>query len=116
MLLHTHEMPSPDVFVIDRKRWTEALSQNTYPTGVPQLVIEIVSPANKPKHVREKVSLYLNAGASAVWVVYLEPKWTVMEHKAEYVSEFRQDETITPPVPLPKETLSVLSFFEGIQQ
>jgi Uma2 family endonuclease len=113
MLLHAHEMPSPDVFVIDRKRWTDALTQNTYPIGAPQLAVEVVSPANKPKYVREKVSLYLNAGALAVWVVYLEPKWTVVEHKAEYASEFRQDEMITLPAPLPNETLKVASFFEG---
>ena len=113
MLLHNQEMSSPDVFVIDRKRWTDALAQNTYPTGAPQLAVEVVSQANKPKHVREKVSLYLNAGALAVWVVYLEPRWTVVEHKAEYVSEFRRGEMITLPAPLPNEKSSVLSFFEG---
>ena len=113
MRLHDHEIPSPDVFVIDRKREQEALAQSTYPIGAPQLVVEIVSPANKPKHVREKVSLYLDAGASAVWVVYLEPKWRVIEHRAEYVSEFRQDETVQLPPPLPEKLLKVSSFFEG---
>ncbi len=114
MLLHAHEMPSPDVFVIDRKRWADALAQNNYPIGAPQLVVEVVSPANQPKHVREKVSLYLDAGALAVWVVYLEPKWTLLDHQAEHVSEFRRDEEILLPAPLPRATLKVSCFFEGV--
>jgi hypothetical protein len=55
----------------------------------------------------------LDAGALAVWVVYLQPKWTVVEHRAEHVSEFRQSEVITLPIPLPERTLQVSSFFES---
>ena len=51
-------MPSPDVFVIDRKRWNQALRSSNYPQGAPQLVIEIVSPSNrKPASPSESETL-----------------------------------------------------------
>jgi Uma2 family endonuclease len=37
--------------------------------GAPDLAIEIVSPSNSGSQIREKVSEYLAAGASCVWVI-----------------------------------------------
>ena len=67
-------MPSPDVFVIDRKRWNQALRSSNYPQGAPQLVIEIVSPSNRKQRVLQKVKLYLAAGSAEVWVIYPKRK------------------------------------------
>ena len=37
--------------------------------GAPDLVIEIVSPSNTARQIREKVTDYLTAGAKCVWVI-----------------------------------------------
>lgn len=37
--------------------------------GAPDLVVEVVSPDDRPGYVREKIAEWLEAGAAAVWVV-----------------------------------------------
>ena len=39
-------------------------------TRAPELCIEIVSPSNSRKELREKVAAYLEAGAVEVWIVF----------------------------------------------
>ena len=36
----------------------------------PELCVEVVSPSNSRKELREKIDAYLAAGASEVWIVY----------------------------------------------
>ncbi len=83
-------MPSPDVFVIDKHRWNEA-GANTYPSGSPQLAIEIMSPSNTQPQIRPKTQLYPKNGAAAVWVVYPK-KRTVLVSTQEEETEYRNDE------------------------
>jgi Uma2 family endonuclease len=40
----------------------------------PELCVEVVSPANSRKELREKTDAYIGAGAEEVWVVYTESK------------------------------------------
>ena len=58
----------PDLAFISQARLT------AYPTEVflgiaPELCVEILSPSNRPKEIREKVGEYFAAGARLVWVV-----------------------------------------------
>jgi Uma2 family endonuclease len=61
----------PDVAVIrgDRLPPRNAVG---FLEGAPDLVIEIVSPSNNARQIREKVTDYLAAGATCVWVI--EPR------------------------------------------
>lgn len=43
-------------------------------TRAPEICIEVVSPANSVKELREKTDAYLAAGAEEVWLVYLQSK------------------------------------------
>ena len=43
-------------------------------TRAPELCIEIVSPSNSRKELREKVAAYLEAGAVEVWIVFPQSK------------------------------------------
>jgi Uma2 family endonuclease len=40
----------------------------------PQVCIEVVSPSNSVKELREKIAAYLAAGAQEVWIVYPQSK------------------------------------------
>lgn len=60
--------PRPDVFVIDRERWEQAERLDAYPTGSPQLVVEVLSPSTEAED-NKKAVLYLDTGAYAVWLV-----------------------------------------------
>lgn len=43
-------------------------------TRSPELCIEVVSPSNSRKELREKVAAYLEAGAVEVWIVFAQSK------------------------------------------
>jgi Uma2 family endonuclease len=43
-------------------------------TRAPSLCIEVVSPSNSRKELREKLAAYLEAGAIEVWIVYPQSK------------------------------------------
>ena len=43
-------------------------------TQSPELCVEVVSPSNSRKELREKVAGYLEAGAREVWIVYPQSK------------------------------------------
>jgi Uma2 family endonuclease len=43
-------------------------------TSAPELCIEVVSPSNSTKELREKTDAYLAAGAHEVWIVYPQSK------------------------------------------
>ena len=40
----------------------------------PELCIEVASPSNSRKEMREKIDAYVAAGAEEVWIVYLQTK------------------------------------------
>ena len=40
----------------------------------PELCLEVASPSNSRKEMREKIDAYLAAGAEEVWIVYLKTK------------------------------------------
>jgi len=43
-------------------------------TRAPELCIEVVSPSNSRKELREKIEAYLATGAEEVWIVYPQSK------------------------------------------
>lgn len=69
-----HSAPSPDVWVVDQETWRAAREANAYPENAPILAVEVISPSNRRRRVREKVDLYLAAGGAAVWVIYPKRK------------------------------------------
>jgi Uma2 family endonuclease len=113
MALETHDsMPRPDVFVIDRERWNRSEQEETYPQGSPQLAIEVFSPGNRPGLMQKKAALYLNTGASAVWIAYPK-RQTVVVHDAEGEREYRVGEDLLLPAPLPETPVAVQKIFEA---
>jgi Uma2 family endonuclease len=93
--------PSPDVWIVDREKWRAARAANMYPENAPILAVEVVSPSNRKRRVREKVDLYLAAGGAGVWVVY--PKRRELHAHLPGRAETRyviQDGEIPLPAPL----------------
>jgi Uma2 family endonuclease len=55
-------------------RFMSAHSAETPLTRAPEICIEVVSPSNSVKELREKTDAYLATGADEVWVVYPQSK------------------------------------------
>ena len=64
----------PDVSV----SWPDQRVENDWMQGAPMLIVEVISPANRPGQIDRKIAAYLDQGAAEVWVVYPEaPSMTV---------------------------------------
>lgn len=59
---------APDVAFVSRER-AAAIGRSGYPALAPDLVVEIVSPADRPGELLNRVGDWLNAGAGVVWVI-----------------------------------------------
>lgn len=60
---------APDVAFIRRDRIPPSGIPTTYWPGPPDLVVEVISPGDTYLEVEEKVAMWLEAGATMVWVV-----------------------------------------------
>jgi Uma2 family endonuclease len=107
-------MPSPDLFVLEKSRWHEAVETDTYPSGSPVLAVEIVSPANRRKEIQRKTSLYLRHGSVEVWVVF--PRKQVLEiwTQTDHVTRYAAGETITLHYPFPAAELRLDEVFSPL--
>lgn len=69
-------MPAPDLAVVKEERWQQAVDNDGWLQGSPELVIEVASPANRNLH--RKADMYLQHGAEQVWIVYRKTKTIVV--------------------------------------
>jgi Uma2 family endonuclease len=114
MLLNEEEekgnRPRPDVFVIDERRWNEAREGNSYPTGSPQLAVEVLSPSTERVDRESKTPKYLAAGSLAVWLVDGDLKRiTVVTHEGS--REVAESEKLYSPAELCFEHIAVSRIF-----
>ncbi|NQT12175.1 MAG: Uma2 family endonuclease [Planctomycetes bacterium] len=64
---------APDIAFIRKQRIEVETPEQAFWPGAPDLAVEVVSPGDTTGEVDEKVMAWLDAGATAVWVV--NPKW-----------------------------------------
>ena len=67
------ELRAADVAAISRARW-DAIDPDDNLHGAPELVIEVRSPSNTERQLRELVTLSLNNGAIEFWIVDADRK------------------------------------------
>ncbi len=60
---------APDVAFVSREHIPESGITKKFWQGAPDLAVEVLSPGDTLKEVKEKVEEWLGAGAKAVWVV-----------------------------------------------
>jgi Uma2 family endonuclease len=60
---------APDLSFISRERRPEGDAQQKFFAGAPDLAVEVLSPGDTRREVKEKVGDWLGAGTRAVWVV-----------------------------------------------
>ena len=84
-------MPIPDLAAVRRERWEQALGEDAWLEGAPELVIEVSSPSNR--RLPHKAAVYLEHSAEQVWIVYPKTQ-TVSLHTLERTSEARSGESL----------------------
>ena len=103
---------APDLAVFSAEQRSQLDPDRPY-EGAPALVVEILSPSNRPGDVHAKIADYLAAGVSIVWVV---DAWseTVRMYRTLLAPEvLRGDDRLEAGNALPGLDLRVRALFEG---
>ncbi len=105
-----HNSRLPDVSFTSSERTLPLVKKGAVPQ-MPDLAIEIKSPDQSFKEMREKADYYLANGSRMVWVVYPE-KHLVEVHEADDFEILTEQDVISGGEVLPDFTLAVNEIFE----
>jgi len=85
---------APDIAFIGRERIPAAgIPKNFWP-GAPDLAVEVVSPGDTRREVKEKVEDWLGAGTRAVWVVEPRRRTVSVYRSATDVTRLSEDDEL----------------------
>lgn len=88
------ELRAADVAAISRARF-DAIDPDDNLHGAPELVIEVKSPSNSERQLRELASFCLNRGALEFWVVDVDGKLVTVMRGEGAARVFRPGDTIS---------------------
>ena len=83
---------APDVSFVSRDRLNADDIPDSFIRLVPDLVVEVVSPGDTLREVREKVEDWLGAGARLVWVIHPATRTTTAYQSPEDVIQLSEDD------------------------
>jgi Uma2 family endonuclease len=102
----------PDVSVVRSDRFPEEGPASTFMELVPDLVVEVISPSERPGQITTKLFTYLNAGVQIVWLVDPENKLVTVHTAGEIPRTLTTDDEIDGGEVLPGFSVPVAAFFE----
>jgi Uma2 family endonuclease len=79
--------------------------------GAPDLAVEVLSPDDRPGYVKDKVAEWLEAGASAVWVVDPRTRTVTVHEPRQKPQALREGDTLRAGGVLPGFELAVREIF-----
>ena len=85
---------APDAAFISYDRLGEEAIPDGYLAVAPDLVVEVVSPSDTRREVREKVEEWLRAGVRLVWVIYPVTRSADVYRSLDYVSHLSEDDVL----------------------
>ena len=100
----------PDVSFVLQPR-VEGRGQG-FPSGAPDIAVEVVSPSDTAAEVARKVAEYLAAGSQRVWVVYPAGRQVLIHRADGAVLSYGGDDVITDEELLPGFSLPLSEIFE----
>ena len=99
-----------DVAYTTRERWKNCLATAGF-FGAPELVIEVLSPSNSVREMRERRTICLENGSQEFWVVDEESRSVEVFYRDRKPVEYKSGEHI-PLFFAPASTLAVDQIFE----
>jgi Uma2 family endonuclease len=101
-----------DVSFYSHARWPRSEVGFRLPPVPPDVAVEVVSPGNRSGNILKKVSEYLEAGVSMVWVIYPKRRHVAVYRMGEGEPLFVRDGEILEDLPeLPGFQCHVSDFF-----
>ena len=85
---------APDVAFVSYDRLPAGELPEEYLLLAPDLAVEVVSPSNRTREVREKVAEWLQAGTRLVWVMYPSRRTVTVYRSMNDYTELIEDDTL----------------------
>ena len=83
-----------------------------FPTGAPDIAVEVISPSDTAAEVARKVAEYLAAGSQRVWVVYPSLRQVFIHRADGSVLSYSEGDVITDEALLPGFSLPLSEIFD----
>jgi Uma2 family endonuclease len=101
----------PDVCFIAAERLPGGRRPVGYGEIVPDLIVEIVTPSDRPVAVRRKTQLWLEAGARLVWVLYPSTRTVVISQPGVAERTLKAGDVLSGKPVLPGFSVPVAALF-----
>ena len=82
--------------------------------GAPELAAEVVSESDTAIGMQRKVEQYLRAGATAVWILYADPRNLIVYRRSGEIQRLEPGQSFQEAELLPGFTIQVNAIFAGI--
>jgi Uma2 family endonuclease len=102
---------APDIAFIRQERVEQAASTAGYWTGAPDLTVEVTSPGDTVREVKEKVAEWLEAGASMVWIVSPKLKTVTVYRSLTDIITLTEKDTLDGGEVVPGFQIPVVEIF-----
>ena len=102
----------PDVAFISAERMPLDVRERRYAQVVPDLVVEVVSPSDRPVHVFDKAQMWLRHGVRLVWITDPEARTITALPQSGPTRTFTEADTLDGGDVLPGFTCPVRDIFE----
>jgi Uma2 family endonuclease len=100
----------PDLMFFDESRPVAAMSRR-HSQRIPTLVVEVLSPSDRPNRVQRRVQQYLNRGVSVVWVIDPEDRTVAVYERGQFHRLFEEADELEGGELMPDFRAPVASFF-----
>ena len=85
---------APDAAFVAQGRMPPGETPDGYLALAPDLAVEVISPTDRPRDIREKVADWLNAGTRLVWVIYPSSRTVAVHRPPGTVEELEEADTL----------------------
>ncbi len=102
---------SPDVCFVRMEKLPDGKFPGTYGEMIPDLVVEVLSPSDNPRHVADKIGEYLGCGVPLVWLVNPKEKAVTVYRSLTDAKRLEATDVITCDPVLPGFSCVVSRFF-----
>jgi Uma2 family endonuclease len=106
-----HNARVPDVSFTSKDRLLPVVEEGAVPL-IPDLCVEVQSPNDSPRTMRDKAAYYLANGARLVWLVYPKKRMVEVLYPNGEFDIFSEGETLSGGEVVPGFTMAVQDVFE----
>jgi Uma2 family endonuclease len=107
---------APDVAFISKTRLDQVGETERFWPGAPDLVVEVLSPSDRPSKVTKKTVLWLGSGARQVWIVNPKNRTVTIYRSPKDATTFCGSDYLEAPDLLPGFRLSLDRIFSTSTQ